>query len=168
MVGDFDNLYSQVEVLLQHVDFPITSKEFPEKLTGETNLFESLPSILREFKCRMIATTLGSLGVLAWTGNEFLFSPGFRIHAVDTTGAGDIFHGGFLYGLSRGWPLQEILEFSNAAAALNCTRSGARGYIASLDEIQHLRSTNERSERAYTEEVLRRAACAALAAGARA
>jgi sulfofructose kinase len=165
VVGDFDNLYPHLEVLLHQVDFPVTSKEFPERITGEANLLKSLPSILHEFKCRMIAATLGNLGVLAWTGSEFLLSPGFRIHAVDTTGAGDIFHGGFVYGLIRGWPLQEILEFSNAAAALNCTRSGARGRIAPLEEIQRLRSTHERSERAYTEEVLR---VAARAAGARA
>ncbi|HXW62130.1 MAG TPA: PfkB family carbohydrate kinase [Candidatus Acidoferrales bacterium] len=166
VVGDFDNLYSHVEVLLHRVDFPVTSKAFPEKLTGETNLLKSLPRIACEFKCRVIATTLGRLGVLAWNGREFLLSPGFRVDAVDTTGAGDIFHAGFVYGLIGGWPLQEILEFSNAAAALNCTGPGARGHIASLGEIERTRSTGERSELAYTEEVLRDLARAARRAGA--
>jgi sulfofructose kinase len=168
VIGDFDNLYSNVEVLLHYVDFPVTSKEFPQKLTGEVDLLKSLPRILQEFKCRIIAATLGSKGVLAWNGNEFLLSPGFRVHTVDTTGAGDIFHGGFIFGLIRGWPLREILEFSNAAAALNCTGSGARGHIASLAEIELVRSSTERSDDAYTEEVLRDAARTALAAGARA
>jgi sulfofructose kinase len=168
VVGDFDNLYSNVEVLLDQVDFPVTSQAFPEKLTGETDLLKSLPRIWSQFKCRAVATTLGPLGVLAWDGNEFFLCPGFRVSAIDTTGAGDIFHGGFLYGLIAGWPIQEILEFGSAAAALNCTAPGARGHIGSLDEIAGLRSSGERLKRAYTAEALRDAARAALAAGARA
>ena len=168
VVGDFDTPYSDVEALLHHVDFPVTSKTFPAKLTGEVNLLKSLPSILLRFKCRKIATTLGHLGALCWNGNEFLLSSGFRLQAVDTTGAGDIFHGAFVYGLIQGWPLQEILEFSNAAAALNCTAPGARGHIASLDEIRVLRGRAERFEDAYSDKALRDATRVALAAGARA
>ena len=167
VVGDFDNLYHHVEPLLQKVNFPITSNAFPERLTGESDLLKSLPKILCEFKCRLVAATLGALGVLAWDGEEFLLCPGFRIHAIDTTGSGDIFHGAFIYGLLRNWPIQETLEFSCAAAALNCTAPGARGAIASLDKIEILRRTGERSELAYRNETLRQAARAALSAGAR-
>lgn len=168
VVGDFDNLYPGVQDLLQYVDFPITSKDFPERLTGEASLLKSLPMILSEFKCHMTGATLGRLGVLAWNGDRFLLCPGFRVRAVDTTGAGDIFHGAFVRGLVRRWPLEEILEFSCAAAALNCTAPGARGRIASLGEIENLRRTGERSELAYTEQALEEAARAASASGARA
>jgi sulfofructose kinase len=135
VVADLDNRYPGVEALLQFTDFPITSKEFPERLTGEKNLLKSLPEIFSNFKCHLIAATLGRLGVLAWNGVEFFLCPGFRVHAIDTTGAGDIFHGAFVYGLACGWRIQEILEFSCAAAALNCTAPGARGHIATLQEI---------------------------------
>jgi sulfofructose kinase len=54
---------------------------------------------------------------------------------VDTTGAGDIFNGGFIFGLLKNWPLEQIMTFSNAASGLNCTRLGARQGIASLAEI---------------------------------
>ena len=169
VVGDFDNLYSGVQDLLQFVDFPITSHDFPERLTGEADLLKSLPTILSEFKCRMIAATLGRLGVLAWDGERFILCPGFRVHAVDTTGAGDIFHGAFVFGLIRGWPLPQILEFSCAAAALNCTAPGARGRIASLDEIESLRRTAPRSELAFSDQALQVAARAATSSpGARA
>jgi len=161
VVGDFDNLYSGVQDLLQFVDFPITSHDFPERLTGEADLLKSLPTILSEFKCRMIAATLGRLGVLAWDGERFILCPGFRVHAVDTTGAGDIFHGAFVFGLIRGWPLPQILEFSCAAAALNCTAPGARGRIASLDEIESLRRTAPQSELAFSDQALQVAARAA-------
>jgi sulfofructose kinase len=158
VVGDFDNRYPKVEALLEYVDFMIASKDFPERLTGEKNLLKSLPKIFRNFKCRLTAATLGGLGVLAWDGNKFLLCPGFVVGAVDTTGAGDIFHGAFLYGLVRNWTVEEILEFCCAAAALNCTAPGARGGIASLDQIAALLASGKRSESAYSREVLVEAA----------
>jgi sulfofructose kinase len=158
VVGDFDNKYPGVEVLLEFVDIPITSKDFPGRLTGETDLLKSLPVIFRRFRCRLTAATLGRLGVIAWDGKKFLQVPGFRVSAVDTTGAGDIFHGAFLYGLIRNWSLKEVLEFSCAAAALSCTASGARGYIAALDEIATFRQSADRSETAYSKESLEAAA----------
>ncbi|MGH9685364.1 MAG: PfkB family carbohydrate kinase [Candidatus Acidiferrales bacterium] len=161
VIGDFDNLYPRVEGLLEYTDYPITSKDFPERLAGEKDLLKSLPRIHRDFKCCLIAATIGRLGVLAWDGEKFLLRPGFCINAIDTTGAGDIFHGAFAYGLVQGWPVNEILEFSCAAAALNCKAAGARGGIASIDEIQNLRRQGHRAELAYAEEELREAALAA-------
>ena len=99
VVGDFDNRYPGVEALLECVDFAITSKNFPERLTGETDLLKALPQICRRFKCRMTGATLGKMGALLWDGERFLLSPAFRVRAVDTTGAGDIFHGAFVFGL---------------------------------------------------------------------
>ena len=164
VVGDFDNRYPGVEALLEFVDYAVTSKDFPERLTGEKDLLRSLPEIARRFECRLTAATIGLRGVLAWNGNRFTLSPGFRVQAVDTTGAGDIFHGAFLYALTRGWPLEEMLEFSNAAAALNCTAAGARGKIGTLDDLARLRAEGERVEAACSEQQLAEAARAALAA----
>lgn len=161
VVGDFDNRYPGIEALLECVDFAITSKNFPERLTGERDLLKALPQICRRFKCRMAGATLGKMGALLWDGERFLLSPAFRVQAVDTTGAGDIFHGAFVFGLVRGWQAEEILEFSCAAAALNCTATGARGRIATLDGIESFRQSAPRSEFAYTRESLRAAAIAA-------
>jgi sulfofructose kinase len=138
VTADLDNLYPGVEVLLENTDFVVSSKEFPERLTGEKDLLKSLPQVQRKFKNRLTAATLGRDGVLAWDGSEFRYFPAFRVKAVDTTGAGDIFHAAFVYAQLAGWKLEEQLSFSCAAAALNCTGSGARGYIASIEEIQKL------------------------------
>jgi sulfofructose kinase len=169
VVGDFDNRYRGVEAVLEHTDYPITSKDFPERLTGEKDLLKSLPDIFDNFKCRFIAATLGRLGVLAWDGARFILRPGFRVDAVDTTGAGDIFHGAFVYGLARKQRLEGILEFACAAAALNCVSPGARGNIASLAEIEKLQRAGARSELAYSAAQLEEAAQAAVseAGGAR-
>jgi sulfofructose kinase len=167
VVGDFDNRYPGVDVLLESVDFAITSKEFPERMDGEQDLLKSIPNIFNNFMFHLICATLGSLGVLAWDGEQFFLCPGFQVSAVDTTGAGDIFHGAFVFGLAHRWHTKEILEFSCAAAALNCTSVGARGGIASLAEIAHLRSQGRRSALAYSPEALREAAKVARDSGRR-
>jgi len=166
VVGDFDNRYAGVEALLEYVDYPITSKDFPERLTGEEDLLKSIPKVHALFKFNITIATLGPEGVLAWDGTQFLQSPAFQINAVDTTGAGDIFHGAFLYGLVHAWRIEEILEFSCAAAALNCEALGARGGIASLRKIAALRRSGSRRPTAYSTAQLGKASRAAIAAEA--
>jgi sulfofructose kinase len=163
VVADLDNRYLGVEGLLQFVDYAITSKDFPGRLTGEQSLLKSLPKMRTEFKCRLTGATLGRLGVIVWDGGRFLLCPGFHVAAVDTTGAGDVFHGAFLYGLVQRWNIQETLAFSCAAAALNCEALGARGGIRSLEEIRQIQSEGGRSERAFESKELLEAARTALA-----
>jgi sulfofructose kinase len=124
-------------------------------------LLKALARLSEMFKFHLIAATIGRLGVIAWDGGRFILCPGFRVKAIDTTGAGDVFHGAFLYGMAHGWTVEETLEFGCAAAALNCEALGARGGIASLDEIDNLRRHGERSELAYAERELNEAALAA-------
>jgi sugar/nucleoside kinase (ribokinase family) len=87
--------------------------------------------------------------VLAWDGEQFHHAPAFRVPVVDTTGAGDIFHAGFIYGMLQEWPLQRQLDFACAAAALNCTQVGARGGIMPVDVIEELMATGPRYQSAY-------------------
>jgi sulfofructose kinase len=94
--------------------------------------------------------TLGAEGSLARVDGRFLYSPGFVVDCVDTTGAGDVFHGAFCYAVIESMPVRDALEFSNAMAALNCTALGARGHIASFPEAQALmRGTQRRSNREF-------------------
>ena len=167
IVADLDNRYGGVEVLLPFVDYPITSRDFPGRLTGEKSLLQSLPKMCAKFNCRATGATLGRLGVIVWDGVRFLLCPGFRVDTVDTTGAGDVFHGAFLYGLVGGWQMEEILEFSCAAAALNCKALGARGGIQPVDEIRRMRREGERSEAAFDAKELLEATRAAMAGTAK-
>jgi sulfofructose kinase len=154
VTADLDNLYPGVEALLENVDYAITSKEFPARLTGKNDLLASLPAIASRFGCRLTAATLGAEGVLAWDGKRFHYSPAFDLKPVDTTGAGDVFHAAFAFALLRGDELPMTLEFSNAAAGLACMAVGARGGIASLNEIEHLMRNGPRRPAVYKTEQL--------------
>jgi sugar/nucleoside kinase (ribokinase family) len=138
VTADLDNFYPGVEVLLEDVDFVVCSKEFPARLTGEKDLLKALSAIQKRFSNKLAAATLGREGAIAWDGESFHYCPAYVIDAVDTTGAGDIFHGAFVYAQLAGWKLPEQLAFSCAAAALNCTALGARGGIAPLTQIREL------------------------------
>src|SRR5260370_13502785 len=71
VIADLDNLYPGVEALLEHVDYLISSREFPARLSGDQNLMVSLKNISRRFGCRVAAATMGEDGVLAWDGAKF-------------------------------------------------------------------------------------------------
>ena len=154
VTADLDNLYPGVEALLENVDYAIASKEFHARLCGHRDLFVSLPAIASRFGCRMAAATLGADGVLAWDHDRFHYSPAFDLKPVDTTGAGDVFHAAFAYALLRGDELPRSLEFSCAAAGLACMGMGARGGIASLEEIEGLIRDGRRRPAAFTTEKL--------------
>jgi sugar/nucleoside kinase (ribokinase family) len=144
VIADLDDTYPGVEMLVENVDYLIVSRDFPARLTGEQDLETALRRIMTRFGCTLAAATLGSDGVLAWDGNRFYLRPAYRVPVVDTTGAGDIFHAGFIYGLMQGWPTERQLDFACAAAALNCTAIGARGGIQSVEAVEHLMATAPR------------------------
>ena len=146
VIADLDEVYPGVQVLLGSVDYLIASRDIPGRLTGETNLRIALQALQARYDCRLTAATLGHEGVIAWDGSQFHYAAAFRVESVDTTGAGDIFHAGFIYGLLQGWPLARQLEFACAAAALNCKAIGARGGIQSVAAIENLMRTGGRYE----------------------
>ena len=149
VVADLDDLYDGYEKLLPNIDFLITSRDIPERLTNEGDLRKSLPEVAKRYRCQLAAATLGEEGVLAWNGDRFYYAAAYSVNAMDTTGAGDTFHAGFIYGHLHGWPLQAQLEFACAAAALNCTAVGARGGIQPVEKIESLRKNGERHGSAF-------------------
>ena len=75
---------------------------------------------------------------------QYYYSPAFVVNCLDTTGAGDVFHGAFCYAVLQGMRMPDVLEFSNAMAALNCTALGARGGIRGLDDVRAMMARAER------------------------
>ena len=144
VIADLDELYPGVEELLQNVDYLIVSRDIPGRLTGEPDLEMALRQMQRRYGSRLAAATLGENGVLAWNGKQLHHVSAYTVPVLDTTGAGDIFHAGFIYGLLQNWPLERQLDFACAAAALNCTTVGARGGIRSVAVIEELMATGVR------------------------
>jgi sulfofructose kinase len=144
---DVDTIYPGFERVLPLVDYLIASSEFPARWTRIEDPFEALAAIQDEHGMRVAAMTLGAHGALARAEGRYYYSPGFVVDCVDTTGAGDVFHGAFCYSVLQKMPLAEALEFSNAMAALNCTGTGARGYIATIDEVGQLIERGDRRSR---------------------
>ena len=141
---DVDTIYHGFDEVLPYVDYLIASTNFPVQWTNERDPFKALELIQREYGMNVAAMTLGSHGSLALCGGKFHYSPAFVVSCVDTTGAGDIFHGAFCYGVLEDWPLDQILDFSNAMAALNCKALGARGGIRPRADAEDLIARGER------------------------
>jgi sulfofructose kinase len=148
VVADLDDIYPGIEDLVANIDYLIVSEDFSCRLMRESNLESALRRMQSRYGCRLSAATLGENGVLAWDGNRLIHSPAYRVPVVDTTGAGDIFRAGFIYGLLRDWPLERQLDFSCAAAAMNCMAQGARGGIQPVSAIENLMATTARHESA--------------------
>jgi sugar/nucleoside kinase (ribokinase family) len=141
VIADLDEVYPGVDELLKCVDYLIASRDLPGRLLGQSDLETSLQTMQTRYGSRLTAATLGEEGVLAWDGERFHHVQAYDVPVVDTTGAGDVFHAGFIYGLRQGWPLVRQLEFACAAAAMNCMSAGARGGIGSVEAIEQLMST---------------------------
>jgi sulfofructose kinase len=158
VTADLDNVYPGVEDLLVSVDILLATRDFLAQLLGERDPVHALPLLARRYGCRVTAATLGERGALAWDGGRFHYAPAFLVETIDTTGAGDVFHGGYIYGFLSGWEIDRCLEFACAAAGLNCTRSGARGGIFPRENILDFLRTARRREAAYDPDSLVRAA----------
>ena len=84
----------------------------------------------------VVTVTRGDRGSITWRREEGVFqTPAFPVAAIDTTGAGDVFHGGYLYGVLQKWPLRDTIRFASACAAIKCTKSGGRAGIPNLREV---------------------------------
>ena len=144
VVVDVDSLYPGFERVLENTDYLVGSSEFPAAFTGERDGFRALALIQGHYGMRVAAMTLGAHGALAREDGKYTYSPAFVVNSVDTTGAGDVFHGAFCYAVLQAMSTAEALEFSNAMAALNCTALGARGGIRELAEVRALVRSGER------------------------
>jgi sulfofructose kinase len=141
---DVDTIYQGFDKVLPNVDYLVASSEFPTAWTGEKDPFKALELIQKQYGMKVAAMTLGAHGALALEDGKYHYAPAFVVNCVDTTGAGDVFHGAFCYAVLQGMPMQNALDFSNAMAALNCTALGARGGIRGLDDVATLMRRAER------------------------
>ncbi len=135
--SDIDNLSDGIEELLSYIDIFISSSDFPERLTGIADQRDALIEIHRRYGCAVAGVTLGDEGSLIYCNGEFIDTPGFTVPGGcrDTTGAGDAFRVGMLYGMLMGWTVEESARSANAVAALKCRSVGARTSLPVANEL---------------------------------
>jgi sulfofructose kinase len=136
--ADIDNVYEGLLELLPLIDIMIGSKEFPHRVTGIADERRALVEMHARFGCAVVGMTMGAAGAVVYCDGEFIESPGYVAPGGcrDTTGAGDAFHGGFLYGFLTGEDLETSLQFANAVAAMKCSALGARTALPTKSALQ--------------------------------
>jgi sulfofructose kinase len=141
---DIDNIYDGLPELLPLIDVLIASREFPHRLTGISDERASLVELKARYGCGIVGMTLGARGAIIYCEGQFIESPAYEVPGAcrDTTGAGDAFHGGFLYGLLSSEDVETSLKLANATAALKCRSLGARTSLPRQDELAEFLERN--------------------------
>lgn len=132
VVLDVDMDVGAVDALLAVTDAVIVSLEFALSLSGASAPEPALRRLAAGTGAALVAITRGAAGCMALMDGALHVLPAYPVQCVDSTGAGDVFHAGFIYGLLQSWPLDRALRFANAAAALKCTERGGRPGIPTV------------------------------------
>jgi sulfofructose kinase len=139
-VIDVEKVRPGIGDLLQHIDAIVAAQSFPTELTGYDEPGRALEVIAHEFGTPLVCVTLGEEGSLSRCNGREVRTPPFPVDCVDSTGAGDVFRGAFAAAclkLADG-DVEDVLDYANAAAALNCRALGARGGMPRSDEVEQL------------------------------
>jgi len=135
VILDLGSLRENIEELFPLADYLVASRKFAYDYTHLEDLSQACLELKKTgFKC--VVVTLSEKGCLWINEDKVNYFPGFKIEVVDTTGAGDVFHGAFIFGLWKKWKMGEIIEFASACAALKCRKLGGREGIPTLKEVQ--------------------------------
>jgi sulfofructose kinase len=119
--------------LVPYVDVLITGAGFARGLTGIDDIWQAGEAVL-EMGPRIFCETVGERGCYTITRDERFHTPAFQVDVVDTTGAGDVFHGAYIVAMTHGWTPRQCAQFSTAVSALKCTRLGGRAGIPTFEQ----------------------------------
>jgi len=134
---DIDNIFEGVEELLPLIDIFVASADFPARLTGIDTLNDALLSLSAKYGFKLACATLGESGSILLADGKFVETQGLTVPGgcVDTTGAGDAFRAGLLYGLLSEASIEDAAAYANAVAALKCRSLGARSALPNEQEL---------------------------------
>ena len=142
IVIDIDQLYDHTtHELLALVDYMIVAEAFARDFSGRDDEEFAVKELASRFPRALVGITLGGRGSIFLEGDQILRSTAFEVPVRDTTGAGDVFHGAFIYGVLKDWSLKETVRFANATAAMKCRELGARAGIPRLTEVETFMKT---------------------------
>lgn len=122
-------------------DIIIAADKYPRRMTGLSDPREAILAVARRISARIFIVTNGGEGCILYKDGELIPYPSYAVTPIDTTGAGDAFHGAFLFGMLKGFDLDYNIRFSSAVAAQNCLavggRAGLPGYAQTLEFMRN-------------------------------
>ncbi|MEE2657302.1 MAG: PfkB family carbohydrate kinase [Candidatus Latescibacterota bacterium] len=127
--------HADLDLLLPLVDYAIVSEYFARRWMPWA-ADEAILRALVERGAGHSVLTLGERGSLALSAGEYVRVPTHAVKARDTTGAGDAYHGSFIYGLLQEWPLDRVMRFASAVGALNCRQLGGQRGLPTLHQVE--------------------------------
>jgi len=141
VVGDFKHIYPGLDILLNYIDYLVIPSFFAAELTDLTEPEKMLFKLRNSYGCTPIITMGADGGIYLSEGEIFKYKP-FPITCIDSTGAGDAFHGVFCYMMSCGLGIHKSIEYASAAGALNCRAIGGRASLPDRRELKDFLSSN--------------------------
>ena len=134
----------QIKNFTPYIDYFIASEFYYKAAFGEDGDYEKNCKIIAESGPEIIVFTLGDKGCVGYTKKEgFFIEDGFKVNVFDTLGAGDVYHGAFLAGLSKGFSVRETARFANAVSAIKICYIGGRAGIPTFDVAQKFLETGK-------------------------
>src|SRR4030095_738485 len=136
--ADIDNVYPGLPELLPYIDILLGSKEFPYRVTGIKDARTSLSELQNRYGSAIVGMTLGDQGSLVYCEGQFLESSAYASPGgcKDTTGAGDAFRGGVIFGMLNVDDIETSMKLGNAVAAMKCSALGARPGLPRLQQLK--------------------------------
>jgi sulfofructose kinase len=134
IVLDAGSPRQRMDELLKSVEYPIVSESFCHKFLKVNNYRTAIDRLLK-YGSKAAVVTCGKNGCYGGDETGIYYIPAFPVTIVDTTGAGDVFHGAFIFGLLNNWKLEKTLTFASATAAIKCTKLGGRSGIPDLTAV---------------------------------
>ena len=135
IVGDFSN--TRHWQLSRYADYLLVSQECAQEVLGRDDPEAALAAI-KQFDSQLVGVTLGEQGFLFEQQGRLRHIPAFEVEVVDSTGAGDVFHGAFAFAVAQRWELEYCALFASVTAALACTALGGRAGIPEVHTVQQL------------------------------
>jgi sugar/nucleoside kinase (ribokinase family) len=135
VVADLGGVEGRQRELVSLVDYLVTNEDCARRVAGGDDP-ERACGLMLEMGPRAVVVTLGERGSVYSDGRQARRQPAFPVSVVDTTGAGDCFHGAFSVGVVRGWALAETVRFASAAAAIKCQQLGGRAGLPRMTEVE--------------------------------